>query len=352
MSKSQLTYCWSIDRLTFTPGVDEYLFTQDTKILYYGDGYTPGGRSVLKDELVELFKEADNDNLKFLYDEETQTIRAEINTSYFNNLIDKTKEEIKMNSENDLSVCATAFDHLIDKTKIEVIESTENKLNQREIELVSHVNDLLDEKLNDILTEVGVRVKAQISKELIDNLDLNSFDIVGNGDIAISGQLRISQPINGEISAIFYTTVYPDDSWIGLHTSRGTIETPSPVSLGDVLNGITINAHDGTDYRNTVLFGGAVDTIGSVSNGMVPGKFMVGTQSSAPDAVPGTRNYLTFDSLGQLSVQSVQAQSIQTGSYEAPTLYPSAPKAGTIIFDSGVKHFFGFDGTDWKQLDN
>ena len=36
----------------------------------------------------------------------------------------------------------------------------------------------------------------------------------------------------------------------------------------------------------------------------------------------------------------------------APSGAPSSPAAGTVYFDTTAKHFFGFDGTSWKQLDN
>ena len=35
-----------------------------------------------------------------------------------------------------------------------------------------------------------------------------------------------------------------------------------------------------------------------------------------------------------------------------PSGAPSAPTAGAVYFDASAKHFFGFDGTNWKQLDN
>ena len=35
-----------------------------------------------------------------------------------------------------------------------------------------------------------------------------------------------------------------------------------------------------------------------------------------------------------------------------PTGAPGSPSAGTVYFDTTSKHFFGFDGATWKQLDN
>lgn len=36
----------------------------------------------------------------------------------------------------------------------------------------------------------------------------------------------------------------------------------------------------------------------------------------------------------------------------APGAAPSSPTAGTIYFDATTHHFYGYDGTAWKQLDN
>lgn len=35
-----------------------------------------------------------------------------------------------------------------------------------------------------------------------------------------------------------------------------------------------------------------------------------------------------------------------------PAGKPSSPAAGMVYFDASTKHFYGFDGTVWKQLDN
>ena len=35
-----------------------------------------------------------------------------------------------------------------------------------------------------------------------------------------------------------------------------------------------------------------------------------------------------------------------------PANAPANPSAGTMYFDTSSKHFFGYDGTIWKQLDN
>jgi hypothetical protein len=47
-----LQFLTDTERLALTPGIDGYIFSTDTRILYYGDGVTPGGISVSNDEFA------------------------------------------------------------------------------------------------------------------------------------------------------------------------------------------------------------------------------------------------------------------------------------------------------------
>ena len=139
------------------------------------------------------------------------------------------------------------------------------------------------------------------------DLPLNSHGITGSGNINLSGLLTVSQPVNGANAATFYTTVFPNDSWVGMNTSRGSILSPSAVQGGDSLSGLVINAHDGTGYAHTVLFGALADTNGTISTGKVPGKFLVATQSGTTGAVAGDQYFLEFNSLGMLTIPTLMA---------------------------------------------
>jgi len=173
------------------------------------------------------------------------------------------------------------------------------------------------------------------------DLALNSHNLVGGGSISMSGQLVVAQPTNGAQLATFYSEVYPADSWITINASRGTTSAPTTVAIGDSLSGVDIFAWDGTAYSRSVAFGASVDSHGSVSTGLVPGKFLVVTQSSASGAVAGDKQILSFSSLGVLTAPVMQTGLYATGSY------PASPAKGMIIFDSNTNHFMGYNGTSW-----
>lgn len=64
----------------------------------------------------------------------------------------------------------------------------------------------------------------------------------------------------------------------------------------------------------------------------------------------GTQTGITFDinpSNGTVSVQSNVVPS-----YNGSGAYPAFKPAGTIIFDSVLNQFFGYNGSLWKRLDN
>ncbi|MBI4227744.1 MAG: hypothetical protein HY600_05705 [Candidatus Omnitrophica bacterium] len=64
---------------------------------------------------------------------------------------------------------------------------------------------------------------------------------------------------------------------------------------------------------------------------------------------------LTIDNAGNVGLGTptpTQKLDVQGAVRLAPTGAPSNPSAGTLYFDAATKHFYGFDGTTWKPLDN
>jgi hypothetical protein len=122
--------------------------------------------------------------------------------------------------------------------------------------------------------------------------------------------------------------------------SRGTLSSPQALQANDLIGAHRLDAYDGNNYRTYAYYGGYVET---ASVGEVTGGFTVLTIK--PDYTPGPR--LNFNTSGVLS-----APVHKVGSFNGDTYYPSSPAAGMIIFDSSNSHFYGYDGSNWKQLDN
>ena len=64
----------------------------------------------------------------------------------------------------------------------------------------------------------------------------------------------------------------------------------------------------------------------------------------------GDQTGITFNINPGSGTVSVQANVVP--SYAGTGAYPGYKPAGTIIFDSADHHFYGYNGTIWKQLDN
>jgi Major tropism determinant N-terminal domain len=188
---------------------------------------------------------------------------------------------------------------------------------------------------------IGITGTLSATGGLGSDLSLNSHTLGGSGNITLSGNLTVSQPNNGFPLVDYYSTVSPGNSYITINASRGTIQSPSTVSAGDELSGMQVLTYDGTSFGASVVVSSFVDTNGTISTGVVPGKFVVGVQSGAVGATSKQFQILSFNSLGVLNAPVLQTGLYATGSY------PTNPAKGMIIFDSTSNHFYGYNGTAW-----
>jgi hypothetical protein len=130
--------------------------------------------------------------------------------------------------------------------------------------------------------------------------------------------------------------------WINFNISNGTLTEPEPLVADDVLSGMMLFGHDGSNYSRSVTIGAQVDVGATVSTGIVPGKFIVVVQT----AVSGESTQLTFNSKGVLA-----APVMQVGVYETtPTDTRPTPVKGMIIFNDTSGVFEGYNGAAWVPL--
>lgn len=292
MGKSKLTFCWSDERLTLTPTIDEYLFTQDTKILYYGDGITPGGKNVLLDELGNLFKRANTSGLAFYYNSDEQTLKAEFDVSEIKREIYKVRDDLITN----------IVSPMIQEAKHEISRIIENNIHNK-------------------------------FKNSIESL------FSGTGGIGINGGIeqRLDKP---ESWARIYATVHNEyPPGIVQYTSRGTLTTPLSVQPGDLLHSFLTTAHDGNKYVLSSAIGQYVDYHGVVSSGTVPGKLLVVTFNDGDLKNP---QGIAIDSRGYVSVNQVHSKASATldinGFMKLSILStePENPSNGMIAIADGI----------------
>jgi len=203
------------------------------------------------------------------------------------------------------------------------------------------------------------------SPQLGGDLDLNSNDITGTGNIDITGSLKADGGVNdnlnlntndltnvGDLKFSATGNIYASDSGFGLKIYAktgnslwagyydGTAAAPTAIAPGNPVGGISIMGYNGTEYA----FGGALfaiwdataDTTGTAHPASTVG-IAAGTNGNDPVSA-------TLNKDGVFTAPIFKATGYETGSE------PASPEEGWIIFDSTTKKFKGFNGTVWSDL--
>jgi len=244
---------------------------------------------------------------------------------------------------------------------------------------------------------VGNLIASSLSvPNLGSNLSLNNYSLTGNGSINIVGSITSSTVHAGDISvdysltgngsinivgSITSSTVHAGNISItgneitvstnnplyvsnsnqqivqvrgvtsdgslantpqfNLYSSRGTLNSPIANHAGDNVLSLNFGGYNNGGYQQIGSIVCAYDAAATMSNSNPGSGFGIVTNNNN-----GGFNITTFNSKGVFSVPV-----IQTGSYAGSGAYPT-PAAGMIIFDSNTTHFYGYNGSTWKQLDN
>jgi hypothetical protein len=131
--------------------------------------------------------------------------------------------------------------------------------------------------------------------------------------------------------------------------SRGYVGSIASVQAGDTLGGFLISGYIGSSISRFDVFAGITAAIdASATVGEVSPNFGTGNTNLTLFTITNTGavKTATLDYKGVLTSQGF-ASSGYNGSN-----YPASPTAGTIIFDTTSLHFYGYNGSAWKQLDN
>jgi hypothetical protein len=210
------------------------------------------------------------------------------------------------------------------------------------------------------------------------DLNLNTKNITGTGNITTSGTLSVTGSITGgrvtgtsvvvgnltvNSNSINVTSgslyVYNNDQQIvtfrginvdgngnntpqiNLFSSRGTTGVPTSSQSGDFVMSLNFGGYNGSGYQQ----------IASIISQYAPTANMGSDHPASNLAFTNSNgtgeNLAIFDYQGTFS-----APTLKTGSYNGSGSYPTIPVAGMIIFDSSNQHFYGYNGSIWKQLDN
>jgi hypothetical protein len=205
------------------------------------------------------------------------------------------------------------------------------------------------------------------SPSLGGNLDLNSHDITGTGNINTTGDITASSDItalgalsglsigattavitSATVTSLSSAEINVPDSSLGIEIVskignsfaigyyNGTFENKLPVPKNNGGMVMSLKGWNGTEYALAGGVGALFET-GATLTDAAP-KSTVALISGAGSDV---NNYALFDSAGVLSVPVLKVSNV------AGTL-PSSPQAGMIVLDGTT--FKGYNGSAWVNL--
>jgi hypothetical protein len=199
------------------------------------------------------------------------------------------------------------------------------------------------------------------------NLNLNSHALTGSGSISIVGSVTATNVAVGNLTVnsnsidVTSGSLYVSNSnqqmlqykginvdgninntpQVNLYSSRGTILSPGNNFPGDWVSVINFGGYQAGNYQQTAGIISQYDPTANMASDYPNSNLLFATNNGT------NQNVAFFDYQGTFS-----APTLKTGSYNGSVVYPTNPVAGMIIFDSSNKHFYGYNGTMWKQLDN
>lgn len=169
----------------------------------------------------------------------------------------------------------------------------------------------------------------------------NSRVDIGSPDT--NNSLYLFAPANGSFVNQYGLTdsIGETQPWVNFNISNGTLTSPTALVADDVLSGMMLFGHDGSNYSRSVTIGAQVDAGATVSTGIVPGKFIAVVQSSTV----GVSQQMTFNSQGVLS-----APAMKVGVWDTSISDDRPAVKGMITFNDTTGLFEGYNGSTWVTL--
>ena len=245
-----------------------------------------------------------------------------------------------------------------------------------------------------------ININGSITASSVNGLNLNS----NNNSINI-GSATINTIVNAYSNNISFTTsdVNGSDNQVTtyIHASRGTLTAPSALALSDQIGSTIWRAYTGSGFTTKAFLTASIDPTTNGSNSL-PANILIGISGNNTDPISNGFWPYTFQSNGAFNSNALlvgdgtaNVPSIgfitdgsqdtgffhpgdgiigvtvngtekarfdsggfrttgfsKVGSFAGSGTFPSPAEAGMIIFDSNTTHFYGYNGTTWKQLDN
>lgn len=453
-------------RVGITFDMGEPIWVTNTEKLYVGDGITPGGKSIIAqyagtglqynaiDDTLEIEllsfntdQITEGSNHKYFTVQRAQDAAASLFTggsnvgiSYtYDDVLHKVNSTVNIGTEVIQDAVAPLFIDGIHSGITFAYDDNTNRINATVSVNEEYIQDSIANMLlngthtniflqyNDNLNTFDISSTFQVvddtSPSLGGDLDLNTHNITGVGDIDIGGSVRslgdgnFGQIVTGEGTISSTNTIKLDGNntliysptdgtlanpgILSIDSYKGTTASPINLSQDDVGSAVLFRNYFNDDYQFSSILYTQINSDAVYDTNGVPGvpssinlivKKAGGTgissysfgsdgafSTSSIRVGDGTENapsivfstdggvdtgfYHPQDGVIVVSTNAVEHARfdsggirttgfLKAGSFNGSGAYPSPPEAGMIVFDSSNNHFYGYDGTTWKQLDN
>ena len=184
----------------------------------------------------------------------------------------------------------------------------------------------------------------------------NTADVIVQGQIFVSSslsgstnraQITVSGSSNGTIggSRAAYTQINPGGfSVIRANLSNTVNALGMTVAASSSIAGVTLNSYNQSQISLISTDGGTYDNEFKA--------LATSTGISLQDFDNTAGDYSSWLTVGPNDGVTIPTPTFTRGLTLSPIGAPSAPVAGTIYFSSADSHFYGWNGSAWKQLDN
>jgi hypothetical protein len=318
------------ERVTITPAEGELIYTTDTKLLYVGDGTTSGGRIVTGSSGGGTGFTGSQGDVGF-----TGSRGLQGDVGYVGSASTVQGPIGYTGSATRIPTGGTTGQVL------SKISGTDYDVSWSTISGGSGSNGGI--LTSDLDTDIYSIINTDTKTVSIGNVNYESDLSIFSGNTTFTPGIQLNTIISGSPG------VHQWGPTLKLSSSNGTFSAPTALTTGDLFGQVSfggyINAGSyGVVNGDLASIRASIDNPGNLTNTIAKAKiefYVVDDPDTDSIAIA------EFKSNGVFS-----APVLKTGSYNGSGSYPVNPLAGMIIFDSSNNHFYGYNGTIWKQLDN
>jgi hypothetical protein len=325
---------------TFAQG--EAIYTTDTKDLWIGDGSTQGGTQIAPVKSV-------NGQTGIVLLTTDQVGQGQTN-KYYSATQAKIDAGTALTGGNGQNTGIT-FSYNSQSNTISAVVSVNAGITSVSADTSPQLGGNLSLNFHTINGSGNINITGTVaaSAGLGGNLSLNGYQLNGNGSILVQGDqtnnvgISLATGLTGSAGLTQQGPVYRTIA------RNGTQLSPTVLAVGDSAGSYNFQGHVnggalGVVDLDLVSIKGVVNNAGDLSTNCATGKLQMIVLNGL---VPSAAVVAEFTNKGVFS-----APVFQTGSYNGAGAYPATPSAGMMIFDSSNNHFYGYNGSVWKQLDN